>query len=97
MARNKLAGTKKGRSKSARYFQENDDAREKKNEYNKKYHESEERREYRSELNKANRKAKTYGNGDDMDMSHTKSGKLVKEKQSKNRARNGKGNNKRKK
>lgn len=43
---------------------------------------------YRQELNKANRKAGTYGNKDGMDMSHTKSGKIVKEKQSKNRARN---------
>jgi hypothetical protein len=43
---------------------------------------------YRASLNAANRKAGTYGNGDKMDMSHTKSGKLVKEAQSKNRARN---------
>ena len=46
---------------------------------------------YRSQLNKANRKAGTYGNGDSIDKSHTKSGKLVNEKQSKNRARNGSG------
>jgi len=41
------------------------------------------------QLNKANRKAGTYGNGDDMDMSHTKSGKIVKEKSTRNRSRNG--------
>ena len=46
------------------------------------------RKRYRAALNKANRKAGTYGNGDKKDMSHTKSGKLVKESQSKNRARN---------
>jgi len=49
---------------------------------------SAERKKYRALLNKANRKAGTYANGDGLDMSHTKSGKLVKEKQSKNRARN---------
>ena len=54
----------------------------------KEYQSSPARKRYRAELNKANRKAGTYGNGDGKDMSHTKSGKLVKEAQSKNRARN---------
>jgi hypothetical protein len=54
----------------------------------KEYQSSPERKKYRALLNKANRKAGTYANGDGLDMSHTKSGKLVKEKQSKNRARN---------
>jgi len=54
----------------------------------KEYQSSPERKKYRALLNKANRKAGTYGNGDGKDMSHTKSGKLVKEAQSKNRARN---------
>lgn len=89
--RNTLAGSKKGTSKSARYFQNNPEAREKKNEYNKKYHSTEERKEYRAGLNKANKDAGTYGNKDGKDRSHTKSGKLVSESQSKNRARNGKG------
>lgn len=91
MARNGLAGSKKGTSKSARYFQNNPEARKKKNEYNKKYHSSEKRKKYRASLNRANKKAGTYGNGDGKDMSHTKSGSLTKESQSKNRARNGKG------
>lgn len=91
MARNKLAGTKKGKSKSAAYFQNNPEARKKKNEYNKKYHKSKSRKKYRAALNKANRKAGTYGNGDGKDMSHDSKGKLKKESQSKNRARNGKG------
>jgi hypothetical protein len=90
MPKNKLAGSKKGKSKSAKYFQENPKAREKKNEYNKEYHASKDRKEYRAKLNKANRDAKTYGNGDGKDMSHTKEGKVVKENQSKNRSRNGK-------
>jgi hypothetical protein len=57
-------------SKSAKYFRENPEAREKKNEYNKKYHSTEERRKYRSFLNKMRRKAGRYGNGDGMDYDH---------------------------
>jgi hypothetical protein len=45
-------------------------------------------KKYRADLNKANRKSGTYGNKDGMDKSHTKSGKMVSESQSKNRARN---------
>lgn len=56
--------------------------------YDKEYQSSPDRKKYRVELNKENRKAGTYGNKDGKDMSHTKSGKLVKEAQSKNRARN---------
>jgi hypothetical protein len=56
----------------------------------KAYQSSPERKKYRADLNKANRKAGTYGNKDKKDLSHTKSGELVKESQSKNRARNGK-------
>lgn len=91
MARNKLAGTKRGKSKSAAFFQDNPVSREKKNAYNKEYHKSKSRKKYRSTLNKANRKAGTYGNGDGKDMSHDTKGKLKKEKQSTNRARNGRG------
>lgn len=58
-------------------------------EYDKDYQDSKERKSYRAALNKANRKAGTYGNKDGVDMSHTKSGKVVKEQMSKNRARNG--------
>jgi hypothetical protein len=77
-------------SKSAIYFQNNPEARKKKNDYNTKYHSTSERKKYRVKLNKANRNAGTYGNGDGKDMSHTKSGKLMKESASANRARNGK-------
>jgi hypothetical protein len=95
--RNKLAGKSSGKSKSAKYFASHPEAREKKNAYNKEYHASEERKNYRAKLNKANHDAGTYGNKDGKDMSHTKSGGLVKERQSSNRARNGKGNNKKRK
>ena len=88
MARNTLAGKSTGKSKSAKYYAKNTKARKKKKDYDTAYHKSEERKKYRAKLNKANRKAKTYGNKDKKDMSHTKKGKLVKERQSKNRARN---------
>jgi len=93
MAQNKLAGTSKGQSESAKFFRKNPKSKAKKDAYNKEYHATEERKTYRAKLNKANRDAGTYGNGDGKDMSHGKGG-LKKESQSKNRARNGKGNNK---
>lgn len=89
--RNSLAGTSKGQSKSAKYFRENPEAKAKKDAYNKAYHKSEERKEYRAELNKANRDSGTYGNKDGKDMSHDTKGKIKKESQSTNRARNGRG------
>ena len=91
--RNKLAGTSTGKSESAKYFAANPEARAKKNDYNKKYHSTEERKNYREGLNKVNRADKGYGDG--KDLSHTRSGKLIKETRSSNRARNGKGDNKR--
>ena len=57
----------------------------KKKEYDTEYSATPERKRYRAD----NKKRGTYGNGDGMDMSHTKRGSLVKEIQSKNRARNG--------
>lgn len=91
MARNKLAGKSTGKSKSAKYYSSNPEARAKKKSYDTKYHSTKKRKKYRSKLNKANRKAGTYGNGDNLDMSHTKKGGLVLETSSKNRARNGSG------
>jgi hypothetical protein len=93
--RNGLAGKSTGKSKSAKYFASHPEARAKKNAYNKEYHSDADRVNYREDLNRANRNAKTYGNGDGKDMSHTKSGRLVQEARSANRARNGKGTNKR--
>ena len=80
MARNKIVGknTRKGSNKATG----RDYSKE------KGYQSTSSRKRYRASLNKANRKAGTYGNKDGKDMSHTKSGKLVKESQSKNRARN---------
>jgi len=75
MARNGLAGSKTGKSKSAKYYQDNPEARKKKNEYQKKYNAKSGAKKKRAELNKANRKAGTYGNGDGRDVSH-KNGKI---------------------
>jgi hypothetical protein len=91
--KNTLAGTKKGNSRSAKFYHENREAAKKKADYDKKYHATEERKQYRAELNKANRSAGTYGKMSEMgkDRSHTKDGKLVLESSSRNRARNGSG------
>lgn len=84
-------------SRSASYYRSNPEARKKKSEYDTKYHATASRRKYRSDLNKDNRKRGTYGNGDGKDVSHTKRGGTVLEKQSTNRARQGSGNKKKKK
>jgi hypothetical protein len=77
------------KGRTARYYAENSEARKKRLEYQKKYNKSKKEKDKRVELNKANRDAGTYGNGDDMDMSHTKDGKIVKENYKSNRARQG--------
>lgn len=95
MARNKMAGKSTGKSKTAKYYADNPDARKKKLEYQKEYNKKPSEVAKRSELNTYNREKGTYGNGDGLDASH-KNGKIVKmEKASKNRARNGKGSTKR--
>lgn len=83
--RNKLAGKHPSYDKLGM----SEERRKKKLAYDKKYQATEKRKNYRVELNKANREAGTYGNGDGLDISHTKSGKLVKEKAKTNRGRNG--------
>jgi hypothetical protein len=71
--RNRLAGKGKERASAA------------KKKYDANYHASSKRKRYRAELNRANR---MNPNGKGYDKSHTKNGKLVNEKASKNRARN---------
>lgn len=83
--RNKLAGKHPSYDKLGM----SEERRKKKLAYDTKYQASKKRVNYREELNKANRQAGTYGNGDGLDMSHTKSGKVVKENMKSNRARNG--------
>ncbi len=92
--RNRNAGKSTGKSKSAKYFAANPEARAKKNAYNKQYHSTAERKKYRAELNKANRDNPSPKG---QDKSHTRSGKLVNENASSNRARNGQGSKSRRK
>jgi hypothetical protein len=77
--RNGLAGKGKSRSSS------------KKKLYDAAYHATPRRKKYRARLNKANA---ANPNRKGYDKSHTKSGKLVNEKQGKNRARNRPGRSK---
>ena len=55
----------------------------------KAYQSTPERRKYRAELNAEARKRGIYGKRQSMDLSHTKDGKMVLEKKSINRARQG--------
>ena len=86
MARNGLAGTKKGKSKSARYYQENPEARKKKKAYDTKYHSTKKRKKYRAMLQEVNRKKGTHGNHDGKDEAHVSKNKTRKQSQSRNRA-----------
>ena len=88
MAKNKLAGTSTGKSKSARYYAANPEARKKKNAYNTDYHATPKRIAYRSELNTANRKSP---NAKGQDKSHGKGGKITNERRRVNRGRQGAG------
>jgi hypothetical protein len=58
------------RSKSAKYYADNPEAREKKKQYDTEYHSTTERKKYRAFLNRKNRNAGTYGNGDGKDYDH---------------------------
>ena len=84
-------------SRTSNYYKQNPEARKRRLKQQAEYNKTAEGMKIRTDANKLNRRLGTYGNGDGKDMSHTKSNTLVKEKQSSNRARNGKGNNKRKK
>lgn len=69
---------------TAKYYSENKKAKAKKDAYQKEYNKKPEQVKKRVELNKVNRDRGTYGNGDGLDMSHTKNG-IVKKKASINR------------
>lgn len=73
--------------RTAQYYRDHPEAREKKAETDKKFNAKPEQREKRSELTTERRKRGMDGKGGD-DLSHTKDGRLVKEDPSKNRARN---------
>ena len=72
---------------TAKYYKDNPKAKAKKDAYQKEYNKKPEQVKKRVELNKVNRDRGTYGNGDGLDMSHTKNG-IVKKKASVNRGSN---------
>ena len=84
--RNRLAGTKRGKSATAKYYQNNPEAREKKKEYDTEYHSTPARKKYRAVLQAINRKNGTHGNLDGKDVAHTSKTKTISQSQSKNRA-----------
>ena len=75
-------------SKSTNYYRSHADALKIKNAYAKKYDKKPSQVKKRTALNAENRKRGTYGNGDNLDVSHKKGGGTKLEGQSKNRARN---------
>lgn len=83
--RNSLAGSKKGKSRTARFYQNNPEARKKRDEYNKEYHSTPARKKYRALLQAINREKGTHGNGDGMDEAHISKTKTKKQAQAKNR------------
>lgn len=89
MPRNSLAGKRTGTSKTAKHYAKNAKSRAKKKKYDKTYSATSSAKKKRVQSNRANRKSGTYGNGDRLDASHSKKGKIRMEAQSKNRARNG--------
>lgn len=77
--------------KTAKYYRDNPEARQKRLEYQRAYNKTDEAKKHRAECN-AGRKELGLKKGDKRDASHTKSGKMVAEDRVKNRARNGSGN-----
>jgi hypothetical protein len=65
------------KSRSAKFYAENPEARKKKNEYQKKYNATDEEKQNRAELNQERRKRGIYGKGG-KDISHTKNGIVLK-------------------
>jgi hypothetical protein len=76
--------------RSAAYYRNNPEAYAKKLAYDTKENKSPTDKKYRANLADARRQRGMMGKGGS-DLSHTKSGRLVKESPSKNRARNGAG------
>jgi hypothetical protein len=74
-------------SKSAIYYKSHPKARAVKNAYNTDYEDTPERKKYRSKLAVVRHKRKLTGSP--LDLSHTRSGKLVLENRSTNRGRQG--------
>ena len=82
------------RGKTSQFYAENPKAAEQHRSYMRAYNRRPGKSAYRSQLNKARRKAGIYGKGGP-DMSHDSKGRLRRESMKINRARNGRGNNRR--
>lgn len=85
MARNRLAGTKRGNSRTAKFYQTHPESAKKRDEYNKEYHSTPARKKYRAVLQAINRRNGTHGNLDGKDVAHTSKHKTKSQDQSKNR------------
>jgi hypothetical protein len=81
-----------GQSKTSKYYKENPKAAEKHRAYQRELNKKPEQKKYRAEC-ASGRKELGLKKGDSRDASHTKSGRMVAEHRSANRARNGSGNN----
>ena len=86
MPRNKLAGTKVGNSRTAKFYQENPKARKKKLAYDKAYGATEERKQYRTQLQRERRKRGIHASHNGKYPDHVSKTKMVLKPQSKNRA-----------
>ena len=75
-------------SESTKYYNANPEAKAKKASYRKKYNSKPSEVKRRSKLNADNRRRGTYGNGDNLDVSHKQGGGTTLEAQARNRARN---------
>ena len=75
-------------SKSTNYYNSHSDALKIKQEYQREYNKKPSQKKKRAALNAENRKRGTYGNGDNLDVSHKKGGGTKLQGQRKNRARN---------
>lgn len=64
--------------RTAKYYANNPDAKKKRLEYQREYNKQDREVSKRVELNKVNRQRGTYGNGDNLDASHTKRGIVMK-------------------
>ena len=73
-----------GLSRSALYYRKNPKARAKKNAYQKKFNKKRGQSKHRANLNRLNRSFGTYGNGDNLDVSHRSGSRTRLESQSKN-------------
>ena len=60
--------------RTQKYYDKNPAARKKKADYQKAYNAKPSEKKRRSKLNKENRRRGTYGNGDKLDVAHTKRG-----------------------